>query len=368
MSEKPVDRPVPPRTMAEASPDTLLVVDRNGSIVRVSGDTTGMLGTSRESLTGQSIATILSPESAQRFMARFEVAFEAGPGAPTVVLEGLKGIGRGEGMIAVEALVVVLESNDRYGETALVTIRDDRRSIGRREVEREMRERLESSNRDLEAFASVAAHDLQEPLRKIRAFSDRARTAAEAGDVTAMGKYLERVDAAAFRMQTLLDDLLVLARVSGQTSDRRPVDLTHMARAIADELVATVPEAVIVVGEIPVVNADPVRMRQLLTNLLGNAIKYRREGVEPRIEISSRSDGGWVEISVTDNGIGFDDVYREKIFRPFQRLHGRSEYEGTGIGLALCRAVAERHGGTLTGTGRPGEGATFTVMLPAEVR
>jgi light-regulated signal transduction histidine kinase (bacteriophytochrome) len=350
--------------MATASPDVLVLVDRKGAIEQLSGDSLGMLGIEAGALVGLSIDRILDEGSAERVVDRLADVIESGPSI-AVVLEGLTAIRADRTLLPVEAVLVVLESDVAVGDSVLVTLRDDRRSVGRRDRERTTRERLESSNRDLEAFAAVAAHDLQEPLRKIRAFSDRARIAVETGETATALDYLERVDAAAVRLQTLLDDLLVLARITGQEPDRRPVELSALALEVAEELTSAFPEAIVDVGEIPVVDADPVRMRQLFTNLLGNALKYRRSDVPCRIEVVGHREGAWVVFTVTDNGIGFENQYRERIFRPFQRLHGRDEYAGTGVGLALCRAIVERHGGSLVAEGRPGEGATFTGTLHA---
>lgn len=350
--------------MSTASPDALLLIDRHGVIEKLSGDVFGMLGFNAPGLVGSSISQILDEDSTMRVVDRLGHAIEVGSSMPAIVLEGLTAVRPDGTALPVEALLVVMEQGGELGDSVLVTLRDDRRSLGRREAERAVRERLESSNRDLEAFASIAAHDLQEPLRKIRAFSDRTRTAMEKGETAAALEYLERADAAAVRMQTLLDDLLMLARITGQEPDRRPVDIAELTRGLVQDLISNSPDARIEIGEIPMVEGDPVRIRQLMANLIGNALKYRRSDVPSLVEVVGRRVGSWVEFTVTDNGIGFEDQYRERIFRPFQRLHGRSEYEGTGVGLALCRAIVERHGGILIGHGRPGEGATFTATLP----
>ena len=351
--------------MAIASPDALLLLDRHGVIDQVSGDFFGMLGFDAGALEGSSIRSLLDQRSADYLIGCLDDVIDARSSMPAVVLDGLTAVRSDGTPLPVEALVVVMKPGADAGDSVLVTLRDDRGPVGHRAQEVAVRERLESSNRDLEAFASVAAHDLQEPLRKIRAFSDRIAIALEKNETTKAGEYLERVDAAAARMQTLLDDLLELARITGQEPDRRSVDLSRLLEEVAGEMTSLLPEAHVEIGEIPRVEADPVRMRQLVTNLIGNALKYRRTDVPPEIEVVGHRDGAWVQFTVTDNGIGFEDQYRERIFRPFQRLHGRDEYQGTGVGLALCRAIVERHGGAVVAQGRPGDGATFTVTLPA---
>lgn len=352
-------------SITDAIPDTLLVVDAHGTVERVAGDTARMTGYLPGDLVGRPVTALLSAPSADRIVAAIGDALTAGADAPPQVVTELTARRSDGSALPVEALLLAFDLDSRGRETVLVTLRDDRRSTLRREEEREARAVLESSNRDLEAFASVAAHDLQEPVRKIRAFADRARTAIETGDMDRALSFLERVDASADRMQGLLDDLLTLARVGGQQPDRRVLDLGQLIRETAEELMSTRDDVTIEVEEIPPVEADPVHARQLFANLLGNAMKFTRPNVPPRVSISGELAGDLVNIRISDNGIGFDDEYRERIFRPFERLHGRSTYEGTGVGLALCRTIAERHGGSITASGRPGEGATFVVSLPA---
>ncbi len=226
---------------------------------------------------------------------------------------------------------------------------------------------LQRSNRELQDFASVAAHDLQEPLRKIQAFGDRLGRR-HADDLSEDGRdYLERMTAAAARMQALIADLLAFARVSTRAAEPRRIDLNDAVRDVLTDLERPIEEtgAVLQIRDLPVIEADPMQMRQLFQNLLGNALKFRRSDAQPEIEVSARTlDGGQAEISVTDNGIGFDPQYADRIFAPFQRLHGRDEYAGTGMGLAICRRIVERHGGTIAVSSKPGAGTRFTIELP----
>ncbi len=245
-----------------------------------------------------------------------------------------------------------------------------------REIERVNRE-LERSNRELEDFASVASHDLQEPLRKITAFGDRLAGRAEALDEKGRD-YLERMQAAAVRMQTLIEDLLAYSRVTTRARPFAPVDLGAVAREVLSDLELRIEKsgADVEMGALPTVHADPLQMRQLLQNLLANALKFQRPGESPAIRLTAEvldgggqaSDGGpapaLCRLTVEDNGIGFDEKYLERLFKPFQRLHGQSAYEGTGIGLAICSKIAARHGGSITASSRPGEGARFVVTLP----
>jgi PAS domain S-box-containing protein len=227
--------------------------------------------------------------------------------------------------------------------------------------------KLERSNRELETFASVASHDLQEPLRKIRSFGDRLMSKyAERLDPTARD-YLERMCAAAARMQELIENLLTFSRVTTRAQPFALVDLGAIAREALSDLESRVAQTAghIELGALPVLYADATQMRQLFQNLLGNALKFHRAGVPPVVRAGSKSQPGerW-EMWVEDNGIGFEPQYAERIFGLFQRLHGRSEFEGTGIGLAICRKIVERHHGTIVATGVPGAGARFTLTLP----
>jgi signal transduction histidine kinase len=244
----------------------------------------------------------------------------------------------------------------------------------RREIEERKRveEELERSNRELEQFAYVASHDLQEPLRKLQVFGDRLRAKqAEALDERGLD-YLDRMQDAAGRMQRMINDLLDFSRVTTRGQPMVSVNLRRLARETVSDLEVHIEQAGgdVEIGDLPKVEADPTQMRQLLTNLIGNGLKFRREGVAPVVKVTSERisgpDGGLCRILVTDNGIGFDEKYLGRIFRPFERLHGRGMYPGTGIGLAICRKIAERHGGSITARSAPGEGATFIVTLPVK--
>jgi light-regulated signal transduction histidine kinase (bacteriophytochrome) len=238
---------------------------------------------------------------------------------------------------------------------------------------------LERSNRELESFAYISSHDLQEPLRKIQAFGSRI-IAREAANLSPQGKdYLERIQRASARLQNLINDLLAFSRVSSQARPFTLVNLQHVMGEVLSDLEITITEAQadIAVADLPTIEADSTQMRQLLQNLLSNAIKFGRQGEPPKIEIWSEqlpdATGAVVPqatnarylISVRDQGIGFDEKYLDRIFNIFQRLEGR-KFEGSGIGLAICRKIALRHGGDLTARSQPDQGALFMVTLPAK--
>ncbi len=236
--------------------------------------------------------------------------------------------------------------------------------------------RLEQSNKELQEFASVASHDLQEPLRKVQAFADRLKRK-YAGSLEEQGlDHLGRIQNAAERMQTLINDLLTYSRVTTKAQPFSRVDLAKCVRDVVADLDARVESSAgrVEIGALPTIDADPLQMRQLFQNLVGNALKYHRPDVPPVVKVTFRAGGGlpredgreYVDVLVEDNGIGFEDQYRERIFQMFQRLHGRDEYEGTGVGLAVCRKIVERHSGSITARGVVGQGATFIVSLPVQ--
>ena len=233
----------------------------------------------------------------------------------------------------------------------------------------EQHRELERSNAALDEFASVASHDLQEPVRKILSFGDLLNTSAGPALEGNAREHLARMLSAAARMRTLISDLLLYSQVTTRVQPFVRTDLARVAREVIADLETSIAESGgrVEVGELPVIDADALQMRQLLQNLLGNALKYRQKDTPPVVRLSCSSPppgGADCTITVADNGIGFNEKHAGKIFRMFVRLHGRAEYEGSGIGLAICRKIVERHGGTIVATSTAGEGATFTVTLP----
>jgi PAS domain S-box-containing protein len=226
--------------------------------------------------------------------------------------------------------------------------------------------RLEQSNRDLQEFAYIASHDLQEPLRKVLAFGDRL--ASKYGDLLDdTGRdYLKRMRDASQRMQTLINDLLSFSRVSTRAQPFTEVDLNSLAQEVVSDLEYQIDRTngYVMIEKLPVIEADRTQMHQLLQNLITNALKFHQDGKPPTIQVSAQILDGHCQVQVKDNGIGFEIQYLDRIFKPFQRLHNRQEYEGSGMGLAICRRIVERHGGEITAMSAPGEGSTFIVTLP----
>jgi len=238
---------------------------------------------------------------------------------------------------------------------------------------------LARSNRELEDFAFVASHDLQEPLRKIRAFGNRLESGY--GDIIdERGKdFLGRMLNAAERMSMLISDLLAFSRVSTRGKDFTDVDLNTALASVLDDLEIAIDEksATVNTDTMPTIRGDKSQLEQVFLNLLSNALKFQADGVTPHIDIlfeapneselqdiTQSDEYTWSKITIKDNGIGFEQSFADKIFAPFQRLHGRSEYKGTGIGLAVVRRIIERHNGQVSAHSSPGEGATFTILIP----
>jgi signal transduction histidine kinase len=250
----------------------------------------------------------------------------------------------------------------------------DREVKERQRAERRLRRTLDElarSNQELEQFAYVASHDLQEPLRKVRSFGDRlAKRASDTLDERSLD-YLQRMQSASERMQTLIDALLSYSRVSSRAKPFEPVELDELLDGVLSDLEVRCEAtgARIERDPLPSISGDANQLRQLFQNLIGNALKFQHPDRSPVIEIRSeaRSDpDGW-RITVRDNGIGFEPEQAARIFEPFHRLHSRSAYPGTGIGLAICAKIVQRHGGTLQASATPGEGARFEVNLPSTI-
>jgi two-component system sensor kinase FixL len=343
-------------------------VDRHGVILCVNPVECELLGFSAEEMVGRPIWDFMAPEDREKTRAGLlqRIADEQ----PLVPLE--REYKRRDGTSVIMEIHQKRIRDAAGRPTGLRTFLLDITQRKRAEITLvEQANKLAQSNTELEHFAYVASHDLQEPLRKIQAFGDRLKTKYQESLGPEGLDYLTRMQNAAARMQILIQDLLSLSRVASNSKPFTPVDLGDVIRTVVSDLEMRINDAGgrIEIGSLPVILGDRGQMAQLFQNLIGNGVKFRKPGEDPVVKIDSlvhplaSGAAGW-RITVEDNGIGFDEKYRDRIFQIFQRLHGRNEYEGTGIGLAICRKIVDRHGGAITANSAPGTGARFVITLP----
>jgi PAS domain S-box-containing protein len=353
------------RALTEQAADGIYITDAQGNFLLVNPQTCAMAGCTEEELLRMNIRDFLIEEDLVHAPLRLEE------------------IRMSKAIIQMERCVRRKDGTILYIESRARALDDERLQIivhdvtARKQAEEQLArqaQELACSNADLQQFASVASHDLQEPLRKTQTFVDLFLTD-YAQSLDPEGRdYLKRAMQAAGRMRSLIKDLLTLSRINTKGQPFVSMDLAQVARDVKVDLEVRIQETggCVEVGELPILEADPTQMRQLLQNLIGNALKFHRQTEPPRVKVY-RQDPPAAEpeqgtgsccVVVEDNGIGFDEKYLERIFQPFQRLHGRQEYEGTGMGLAICRKIVERHGGWLTARSTPGQGATFVITLP----
>ena len=279
-------------------------------------------------------------------------------------------------LLALAAIALVLLS----GSFLLLNGELRQRLAVQKELEHKV-EALNRSNAELEQFAYVASHDLQEPLRKIRAFGSKLVLRHAEGLSPEGRELLEKMEYSASRMQTLIDDLLSFSRLVKPPVAQVRTDLNQVLREVMADLADVIKarQAVVQIDPLPMLDAQPTQLKQLFQNLFSNALKFARQDVRPSIDVDyqlvkgtevphatgRRRDLNYHRVAVSDNGIGFEPQYADKIFVIFQRLHGRYEYTGTGIGLAVCKRVVANHQGFIQAQSTPGEGSTFIVYLPA---
>ncbi len=355
------------RLLAENMTDLVALHAPDGHFVYVSPSAGRIVGYAPEELIGQQPETFWHPEDRNRLQSLVQqVGTGTHPGTLVYRFRHKQGSYRW-----LETHVRAIR--DEAGRVVQLqsSSRDVTDRVQAEQALARSNETLQQRNRELQEFAYMASHDLQEPLRKIRAFAELLKEE-YAPLLDDEGRYyLDRMQDAATRMSRLIEDLLTFSRVTTQGRPFERVDLHAILQQVLADLEVRIAETgaqVHVEGHWPVVEADATQMRQLLQNLIGNALKFHHPDRPPEVWLRASLEGEDGEtsciIEVQDNGIGFDEKYLDRIFSPFQRLHGRGRYAGTGMGLAICRRIVERHHGQLTARSQPGAGATFIVRLP----
>jgi two-component system sensor kinase FixL len=366
------------KAILESSLDPIITINHQGIITEFNHAAEQTFGHPRQKILGTKPSEVLFPVAARADeQDRIDRYLDVGEGSL---------LGRRVEVTAVRAngetfdaeMAMTISRNEGVPVLTFFVRDISRRKKAEQEQARYAAE-LERSNRELEQFAYVASHDLQEPLRKIRTFGDRLQMLCGDNLEDAAKDCLVRMHSAAERMQALIEGLLSLSRVTTQGQKFVPVDLVQIAKEVVSDLESQIERhgGRVELGHLPTIQADPLQMRQLLQNLITNGLKFRREGESPVVKVEGKFIHGrqsrngsrspteeQCRIVVEDNGIGFDEKYRDRIFDVFQRLHPREVFEGTGIGLSLCRKIVDRHGGQIIAHGTPGQGSQFEVILP----
>jgi PAS domain S-box-containing protein len=348
------------RLAVEASPNGMVMVNQSGEIVLVNREVERLFGYSRDELLGASI-DLLVPESSRNGHPELRNGFTSDPhrramgsgrdlfgrrkdGAEIPVEIGLNPFRTPEGLFVLAAVVDISE---------------------RVKAEEELRR----SNEELEQFAYVASHDLQEPLRMVASYTELLGQRYEGELDERADMYIHYAVDGARRMQLLINDLLRFSRINSEAKPLAPTDLARTVReVVTSRLAGSIrdTDAAVEIGALPVVLADEVQMGQVFQNLISNALKFRAEGRRPVVRVDAARHGRTWRFSVADNGIGIDAQYADRVFEMFQRLHGIGTYAGSGIGLTLARKIVHRHGGSIWFDSVPGSGTTFHFTLPAD--
>ena len=350
------------RELIENASDIIYRTDLSGKFTYSNQVVSRLLGYSENEVLGKHYLTLIRPDYHAKAQAFYLKQFHSKE--PTSYFEFPALSLMGEEVWLGQNVQLVWQQQKLVGMQAVA--RDITQRKHMEEALIKQAEELSSANADLQQFAFVAAHDLQEPLRKIQAFGDRlSRKYKDVLDEQGQD-YLSRMQASARRMRTLIDDLLLFAKTTKH--ERSLVSLEQIAKEVISDLQSKLEDTQghIEVGSLPTLWADPVQMRQVLQNLLGNALKFHKPGLPPVVKLMSKRMGSQWQIYVQDNGIGFDEQYKDRIFKVFQRLHSFEKYEGTGMGLAIVRKIVESYDGSIEVYSRPGQGSTFILSFPIE--
>lgn len=360
-------------SIIEAAVDGIITIDTRAIIEMVNPSAAKLFGYEAADLLGKSINVLMPEPDRSQHDSYIRHYHETGQKRIIGIGREVTGLRKDGSVFPFYLSISEVQLSDRKVYTGF--IHDITQQKLNEEKLRRYAAELERSNLELQDFAYVSSHDLQEPLRKIQAFGDRLLTK-EYHNLSDQGKdYVDRMLNAASRMQNLINDLLAFSRVTTKSKPFVKVNLDKILTEVLSDLEVTVEQTgtQIMRSPLPEIEAEPTQMRQLFQNLISNAIKFRKEEEKPVIQISARHvqrqahltatpGDELVEIHIADNGIGFDEKYLDRIFNIFQRLEGQ-KYAGSGIGLAICRKIAIRHGGDITAQSQPGKGTRFIVTL-----
>ena len=367
------------RTVVESSADAIISKKLDGTITSWNHGAERIYGYTAEEIVGQNIAalvpgdrraefgTIIDRISAGEALSAFEMRRVCRDGREIDVSLTISPIRADDGSV-VGASVVGRDVTSRVRALRSLKEKTEQLEHAQNDLEQAM-DILRCSNEDLEQFAYIASHDLQEPLRMVTNYMELVMQASEGGLSEQGRRYAQYAIDGARRMKTLVDDLLVFSRASRRSRPLQPCDSAQLVAMVVDNLAVVIAEAdaVISCGDLPAIWADPSQLQQVFQNLIGNAIKFCGE-VRPHVTLSATQEGEQWRFLVEDNGIGFEEKYAERIFQMFQRLHERGRFGGSGIGLAVSKRIVERHGGRIWAESRLGEGARFFFTIPVVPR
>lgn len=350
------------RVLVESINEGALILSPDNSIYYCNHRFAEMLDLPTQQIIGATIRSFVIPEL------QLEVAGLILESRNCAKAEGQITINRSDGtLLPIKLSLNCVSLEDFHGICAVLT---DLSLQKRTELElRTGAEKLKRSNEELKEFVFIASHDLQEPLRKIQAFGNRLERTCKCKLNDSEADCLTRMQNSAKWMQQLINDLLNYSRLLAREEPQAAVDLLEVAEQATLNLKERIKRtgAIIDISDLPSIKAERSQMEQLFQNLIANSLKFRREE-NPSIKVYSHQVGEECRIFIEDNGIGFNETYLERIFMPFQRLHGRDKYEGAGMGLTICRKIVERHGGSITAKSTPGVGSTFIVTLPLAIK
>jgi PAS domain S-box-containing protein len=351
------------RQLLESAPDAIIIVDSDGNILLVNRMAEVMFGYDRAELMGNAVEVLLPERFRGGHLQHRKNYFANARTRPMGSGLELFATNKNGAEIPVEISLSPLQSED--GQLVTAVVRDiTERQQAREALEQHARD-LERSNAELEQFAYVASHDLQEPLRMVASYAQllsrryRDQLDEDADD------FIDYIVDGATRMQDLINDLLAFSRIGSRGSEFVPIDTNAVLQRVLNNLQLTIDDthAAISYDHLPELNGDELEVVQLFQNLISNALKFHGEA-PPAIHIGAHQEGNEVVFSVADQGIGIEPQYAERIFLLFQRLHGKKEYPGTGIGLAICKKIVDKHGGRIWIKSQPGKGTTFYFTLP----